>query len=281
VTANENGEFVPIQLTPGEPAYDFRGGEPADPVGHLIWAIQGLRNIPGRKAVVLFSHRFVAPANVIDLANRAGVAIYVVDPHGVDLAVTQRGMQLSVSGQIVPGDAPYRKLARDTGGLFLLSSPGANLTEDLGKIVDDMSGYYLIGYRAERSEEENSGRSVRHSVQVKVLRKGLLVRARSGAIDSPKTEPANPRSLTTAERLRQALVSPFNAGTIKLRLDATYAASAPDVRRYGMRIRARPDRRMSLSRSRTSISLKSFYRVFSFRNRRMPQQRVPRAGAPT
>jgi VWFA-related protein len=227
-TGDENGNFAPIRLAPGEPPYDFRGGEPANPIGHLIWAIQGLRNIHGRKAVVLFSHHFAAPASVIDLANRAGVAIYVIDSHGVDLAMEQHGMELRVFGQIVPGDASYRKLARDTGGLFLLSSPGANLTEDLGKIEDDMSGYYLIGYRTDRTEEELSGRLVHHDVQVKAHRKGLLVRARKGSIDSPKTASANPLPLTTVGRLRQALTSPFNAGTIKLRLDATYAASTPN-----------------------------------------------------
>jgi VWFA-related protein len=219
--ADENGAFVPLQLKAGEPAYDFRGGEPVDPIGHLIWAIQGLRNLSGRKAVVLFSHHFAAPASVIDLANRAGVAIYVIDPHGVD-----------ISGQIVPSTAPYRRLARDTGGLFLLSSPGANLTADLGKVVDDLSGYYLIGYRADRSENELSGKPMRHTVQVKVLHKDLLVRARTGSIDLPKSAPAGPAPRTTAERLRDALASPFNAGTIRLRLDATCAASAPDSKTH-------------------------------------------------
>jgi VWFA-related protein len=226
--ADENGSFVPLQLAPGEAAYNFRGGEPADPIGHLVWAIQGLRGLPGRKAVALFSHHFAAPESVIDLANRAGVAIYVIDAHGVDLTIAQRGMAMAVTGEVIPSDAPYRKLARDTGGLFLLSSPGANLTADLGRVIDDMAGYYLIGYRADRADSEFSGRPMRHIVQVKVLRKGLVVRARSGAIDSSTTNLASSRPLSTAKRLRDALVSPFNAGTIRLRLDTTYAASAPD-----------------------------------------------------
>ena len=228
VVADDDGNFVPLKLVPGEPPYDFRGGDPVDPIGHLIWAIQGLASLPGRKAVVLFSHHFAAPPGVIDLANHAGVAIYVIDPHGVDLAVEQNGMHLSISGETISGSAPYRKLARDTGGLFLLSSPGASLAQDLAKVVDDMSGYYLIGYRAERTEDELSARPAHHDLQVKVLRKDLLVRTRSGSMDSPKTTPANSSPLTTAELLRRALVSPFNGGTIKLRLDAAYGASAPD-----------------------------------------------------
>jgi VWFA-related protein len=229
--ADENGNLAPLQLAPGEPGYGFRGGEPVDPIGHLIWAIQGLGQMPGRKAVVLFSHHFAAPAAVIDLANRAGVAIYVIDPHGVELAVVQRGMEMTVSGQTVPGEAPYRKLARDTGGLFLLSSPGAGLAEDLAKVVDDMSGYYLLGYRAERTEEELAGRPVHHDVRVKVLRKDLTVRARSGSIAPPRSLAAPARVQTTAELLRQALVSPFNAGRIRLRLDAAYGASSPDPKK--------------------------------------------------
>jgi VWFA-related protein len=228
VTADENGNFVPIRLKPGEPAYDVRSDEPPDPVGHLMWAIQGLRNLPGRKAIVLFSHHFPAPPSIIDLANRAGVAIYVIDPHGVDMAVEQRGMHMSFSGQTVPGSAPYRKLARDTGGLFFLSSPGANLVEDLAKVAADLSGYYLIAYRAQRTDAELAGRPARHDLQVTVLRKGLLVRTRTGAADSSNPPPANPRPLPTAEALRQALVSPFNAGGIRLRLDTAYGPSSPD-----------------------------------------------------
>jgi VWFA-related protein len=50
----------------------------ANPFGFLRWAIQGLQNTPGRKALVLLAHAFPAPPDLIDMANRAGVVIYVI-----------------------------------------------------------------------------------------------------------------------------------------------------------------------------------------------------------
>ncbi|MBZ5618633.1 MAG: VWA domain-containing protein [Acidobacteriia bacterium] len=214
------GNTVPIGLARGEPSYNFRGGDPPNPIGYLRWAIQGLQNIPGRKAVVLFSHSFAAPQSLVDLANRAGVVIYVIDPHGVD-----------PGGRTIPSDATYRKLAKETGGLFLLSSPGANLNDDLGKVLEDLNGYYLIGYQAERNDLELSGgRSVRHDIQLKVRRKNLTVRARHGSIGLPEATAAARVPHSSDEYLQPALFSSFNAGNIRLSLDATYAASVPDPR---------------------------------------------------
>jgi hypothetical protein len=214
------GIAVPTKLGPGEPPYNLRGGDPPNPIGCLRWAIQGLQNIPGRKAVVLFSHSFAAPQSLVDLANRAGVVVYVIDPHGVD-----------PGGKIISSDAPYRKLAKETGGLFILSSPGANINVDLGKVLEDLSGYYLIGYQAERDDSESlEGRPARHNIQLKVRRRGLTVRARHGFMGAPEAAAAGPVPHTTDEYLKEALFSPFNAGNIRLRIDATYAASVPAPR---------------------------------------------------
>ncbi len=225
VLLGENGEEVQVKMAPGEPSYSART-EPPNPIGHLLWAIQGLRNTPGRKAVVLFSHAFSAPASLVDLANRSGVVIYVIDPHGTDLAMinrrTEHGVELQVTGQMATGVAPYRVLARQTGGLFLLSAPTA-LSADLGKVLDDMSGYYLIGYSSPRSDPDDRKH---HEVQVKVHRKGLTVRARNGWMGAADVTAEAPR--TTHEYLAQALASPFNPGKVHLRMDATSASARPD-----------------------------------------------------
>ena len=234
---DDSGLEVPMPLAPGEPPYSFRGGETPNPFGYLMWAIQGLRNSPGRKAVVLFSHSFAAPASLVDLANRAGVVIYVIDPHGTDLTIAERatphGIEMNFSGQMATGVAPYRMLAKQTGGLFILSAPGADLNSDLATVLEDMSGYYLIGYRADRSDVElTQARRVHHDIQVKVLRKGLTVRARNGFMGGPDPSAAGPAPHTTGEYLQQALFSPFNAGNIRLRIDATCAASRPDPKTH-------------------------------------------------
>jgi hypothetical protein len=107
------------------------------------------------------------------------------------------------------------------------STPGA-LEEDLGKILDDMSGYYLIGYQPARTDFELSqGRPTHHAIQVKVLRTGLTVRARNGFLGVPDAG-ARPAARTSPEILRNTLESPFNTGAIRLRIAPVYAASAPD-----------------------------------------------------
>jgi VWFA-related protein len=212
----KTGNLVPMfALAPGEAGLGYRdGNNTPNPIGYLAWAIQGLQNTPGRKAVVLFTHSFAAPLQLIDLANRAGVVIYVIDPHGFQ--------------GVVPSTAPYRQLAKQTGGLFLLSAPGDALDRDLAKVLADISGYYLIGYRPDHSDFELSqGRPVHHNIKVRVLRPGLEVRARSGYLGIPDPG-ARPAPTTTADYLQDAVSSPFSAGSIRVRIEPHYGASAPD-----------------------------------------------------
>jgi VWFA-related protein len=220
---------IPMVLNPDtnrmEPAFQLKDGEPGlgnrdpknppNPIGYMMWALQGLQHVPGRKALVLFTHAFVAPQPLIDLANRAGVVIHVIDTHD-----WWHG--------IVPSFAPYRQLAKQTGGLFLLSAPGSDMAQDLGRVLEDMSSYYLIGYRPEWGESElTEGRLVRHrEIKVRVSRPGLEVRARDGCLGTPEPGPqAAPK--TSTEYLLEAVASPFQAGKIRLGLEPRYRASAP------------------------------------------------------
>jgi len=185
---------------------------PPNPIGYLTWAIQGLQNVPGRKAVVLFTSSFAAPPPLVELANRAGVVIYVLHPFPWPVSSYE----------------PARQLAKQTGGLFIDSVPGKDLSEDLGRVLEDMSGYYLIGYQPDRSDFELSqGRPVHHDIQVRVRRTGLTVRARNGFMGVPDPV-TSPPPKTREEYLRQALFSPFSASGIRLRLDPVYGALPPD-----------------------------------------------------
>ncbi len=209
-------------------------------MGHS-WVLQ---NMPGRKAVVLFSKGFAAPPALVDLANRAGVIIYVIDPTGVPPLSMNGGASDpgALYHYVVPADDPYRLLAKETGGLWIRDIPGKRLTEDLGKVLDDMSGYYLIGYQPDRSDFDLvRGRAVHHDIQVKVRRPGLTVRARNGFLGVPDSAaPEKPRPRTSHEYLQEALASPFAAGSMRLRIDPVYEATAPDskTKRRGTVLRA-------------------------------------------
>jgi VWFA-related protein len=214
----DTGQMEPaFTLRPAEPGLGYRDPDhPPNPIEYLMWAIQGLQNIPGRKAVILFTHFFAAPQPVIDVANRAGVVIHGVDPHGFE--------------GVVPSTAPYRQLAKQTGGLFLITAPGEALVQDLSKVLDDAHSYYLLGYRPEHADLRHSeGRPVRHSIKVKVLLPGLEVRARNGYLGTPDSGVASAPK-TAAEQLLAAVSSPFSAGKIRMRLEPRYSASAPDPR---------------------------------------------------
>ena len=211
-------------------------------MGYLLWAIQGLQNMPGRKAVVLFSKGFAAPPAMVNLANRAGVVIYVIDPTGLPPMSLNTGFRSAPQGYVVPADAPYRLLAKETGGLWIRNVPGKQMTEELGKVLDDMSGYYLIGYQPDRSDFELvRGRAVHHDIQVKVRRPGLTVRARNGFLGVPDSAaPAKSRPRTTHEYLQEALVSPFSAGSVRLQIEPLFEATPPDskTKRRGAVLRA-------------------------------------------
>jgi VWFA-related protein len=229
---DKSGSFVPMPLAVGEPQYGYRAAPSPNPIGHLVWAIQSLQNAPGRKAIVLFTSGFGAPPSVVELANRAGVVIYVIDPSGMPLSLDtpprpDGGFDLKLATRVVPSTAPYRLLAKQTGGLWIKSAPGASLIEDLGKALSDMNDYYLLGYQTQRSEAELANSSpVLHDVMVKLKDPTLAVRTRTGYLSTANKAKATPR--TTAELLQQALFSPRNAGSIALRVESLYSASAPD-----------------------------------------------------
>jgi VWFA-related protein len=236
----ETGLLVPIPLAPGEPAYAHRDGIPSNPAGRLVWAIQNLQEAPGRKAVILLSHSFSFPLSVIELANRAGAVIYVIDPHGTNLIVQPRVVvppgggkkmiDINVTSPVIPSDAPYRLLAQQTGGLWIKSAPGGDLVADLGKALSDMNDYYLIGYRAARNDLELSGgKPLHHEIRVKVKPAGLIVRARNGFMGIPGAD--TPRPGTIEGDLQTALFSPFADEALHVRVDSSYVGAEPDTKK--------------------------------------------------
>ncbi len=177
-------------------------------IGTLPLAIQGLRDLPGRKAIVYFSHQGFNPApGLTDLANRSGVVIYDVDPQGDPLGPLH-------------DETPAQLAASETGGLWFNRAPGTSIVADLKGILDDMSGYYLIGYL--RADEPPQATQVQHDIQVKVNQPELNVRARKGFIGQPESGPD-----AGARTLRQALFSPNSVGGIRLRLDPVRVAASP------------------------------------------------------
>jgi VWFA-related protein len=177
----------------------------------LFAIISTLRQLPGRKSLVLFSEGVAIPPavqrlflGVIDAANRANVSIYTMDAAGLRAESEQakirdqvnqagsRGIESAYAGS-TGSDAPLTKalesnedvlrqgsetglggLAQSTGGLFFDSTN--DLREGFDRIRDDLRNYYLLGYTS--TNDTFDGRFRR--IEVKVNRPGVTVAARKG-----------------------------------------------------------------------------------------------------
>ena len=247
----------------------------------LRFVLQGMRELPGRKSMVVFSGSLpyepqegplsgfdaaqadqlsVQPASaksddpgigdqlspqnsasamihslqkVAELAIRASVVIYAVDTRGLQPIgmqamdrpftgpqhVRDAAMTASLSGRsafIVDGRQGGRLLAKETGGLAVFNSNDFGLD----RVMDDQAGYYLIGYRP--SGETFNRRF--HHLRLRTKRGGLEVRTRKGFYGVSESEAtAAAAALSPRDHLSKALLSPFGANDVSVRLTTIHA----------------------------------------------------------
>ncbi|HXB70771.1 MAG TPA: VWA domain-containing protein [Candidatus Acidoferrales bacterium] len=226
----------------------------------VAYAIQGLREMPGRKAIALFSGGFSQSVDgIVQLANRASVVLYTFDPRGLASFFLSA---VDVCNSCAGGGGPrkigaaeggrqafYRasqksldQMARGTGGIFFHDNN--DLDQGLANALDDMAGYYLIGYQPQRADfDPVRGLPQFHRIEVKVLRPGLQVRSRNGFAGTPDPPAAalmdSAREDTAQqlgkEELRKALFSPFQASGFPVHLSAFYSASRKKDPKTGRR----------------------------------------------
>ncbi|HJU56793.1 MAG TPA: VWA domain-containing protein, partial [Pyrinomonadaceae bacterium] len=219
-------------------------------LGALNFVIRGLRELPGRKSVVLFSDGFRMytrdPGNdrvrenlrrLTDLANRASVVIYTMDARGLqtlgltaadnvsDLSADQLEASLEERrGDFFESQEGLNYIARQTGGFPIRNTN--DLSAGIQRVLDDQKGYYLIGYRPEESTfDAATGRRKFHKITLKLKRPGLKHRTRTGFYGVTDEE-ARPTNLTREQQLGQALTSPFNTGGVEVRLTSLYTNDA-------------------------------------------------------
>ncbi|MBV9928698.1 MAG: VWA domain-containing protein [Acidobacteria bacterium] len=217
-----------------------------DSIDALTYIVRGFRNLPGRKAVVLFTDslplfnrdRFGLTSNVermrklIDLANRSSVVFYVIDTRGADpLSPTaeEPGAMPHQTGErlkfrmtaFTEAQDGMEMLARETGGVFYQN--GNNFNKGLGRVLEDQRGYYLIGYRPDDSTfDARTGERHFRDLKVRVKRPGLKVRTRAGFYGVADTKENRPRPQTKREQMLEALTNPFGAAGIDLSMAALF-----------------------------------------------------------
>ena len=176
----------------------------------LLAIIEGMKNLPGRKAMIFFSEGIQLPTNVIshfrsviNSANRANVSIYAVDAAGLravsDDAGTGRaltrlgqaraataGSQSDPFGSMMVDlernenlmrsnpDSALGELAQSTGGVLIANTnnPGPKLRQ----VDEDLHSYYILSYAPRNSNYDGRFRQI----SVKVNRSGLDVQTRKG-----------------------------------------------------------------------------------------------------
>ena len=249
--------FAPLQgVTEGVPDTTNADNEreqifTAGTMGAIQYVVEGLRELPGRKSVVVFSESMKfnyedglsnrvmdSIKRLTDAANRSSVVIYSIDPRGLmytglTAADNVRGMTAEQitnvhaqrSQQLWDSQDGLVRLAKETGGLFLHDNN--DLDGQVRKVVEDGEGYYLIGYHPDASTfDAKTGQPKFHSLSVRVKQPGLHVRYRSGFFGTTDHQAA-PLPQDRRSQIAHALTSPFSSGALHVRLTSLFSQAKP------------------------------------------------------
>ncbi len=217
-------------------------------LGAVNFIIRGMKNLPGRKSVMLLSDGFQifgrntggalessrvleSLRRLIDLANRSSVVVYTMDARGLQtLGLTaEDNVGGKTSTQIEQSLTDRRDkffdtqsgliyLARETGGLAIYNNN--DLSGGIEKMLDDQS-YYLIGYQPDAETFDPAKRRF-NKFTVKVKRAGARARYRSGFFGVGDDQIKPPSTLSAARQIQSALTSPFAVNDIALRLNTLF-----------------------------------------------------------
>lgn len=172
---------------------------------------------------------------LIDDCNAASTVIYSIDARG--LLVTGPTAQdtdettFSVTNLTKLLDKRREDVWETQTGLLYVAHQTSGFTvlnnNDLGKgidrIMDDLKGYYLIGYRpSDATFAKQKGAVPYHQLSLRMLRPGLRVRSRRGFYGTTASVITNEAPLTKEQRMVAAVESPFAAGDIRFRLTALF-----------------------------------------------------------
>jgi len=185
---------------------------------------EGLRAIPGKKTLVVFSQGFVAPQvldwqvqTTIDIANRANVAIYIIDSSGltggtpqsgalvpasalsgISAATSQENRIRSAAGESVfditrqeglnrQQDLLYR-ISGDTGGQFIKNTN--DIAAGLERIDSEIRSRYTLTYRSTDTNFDGSFRKVK--IEVRRAEANVVARPGYYAIPPSQIVPLSP-----------------------------------------------------------------------------------------
>lgn len=213
-------------------------------LGAINFVVRGLRELPGRKMVVLVSDGFQLFGSgrdntqvldnmrrLVDLANRSSVVIYSLDAKGLQVTGPTAADDLSQMSQqqinerysqqskaLFDSQEGLTYLARETGGFAVLNNNDLSL--GINRVLKDNESYYLLGFDP---EDANFDRKF-HALKVRVTRSGVQVRSRAGFLGVVDSAPRQPLAgaKTRDEQILATLYSPFGARDLSLRMTSFF-----------------------------------------------------------
>ncbi|MEP7354679.1 MAG: VWA domain-containing protein [Acidobacteriota bacterium] len=188
-------------------------------VNPIADAVRALKDLPGRKALVLFASGYPVLLlgsqldRLADQATRAGVTIYTIytTPYS-----SQKFPPKSRPGSL-------SDFAQATGGIFY--NQKNHVEQALNDALDDQSSYYLVGYKPDLGTFNGTF----HRIQVRVKnRPELTVRSHTGFMGYPdaaaetEPEPSAAAPNPVADRMFRALLQPLQITDLHVRLTAAF-----------------------------------------------------------
>jgi VWFA-related protein len=158
-------------------------------MGTLDLTFEGLRALPGRKSVVLFTEATPAitsaVGSLLEKANRAFAVFYAINPAGTDTmfqeaapsAIAPRSVApLMATGPTELPNSPLQALAKATGGLVL---DRGGVASGFARVLEDRQSYYLLRYSRDFAIfRPGTGEQLVSHIAVKTVRDGLTIRTR-------------------------------------------------------------------------------------------------------
>ncbi|HYN41837.1 MAG TPA: VWA domain-containing protein, partial [Thermoanaerobaculia bacterium] len=164
-------------------------------LGTVRAVLRTMGQLPGRKTLVVFASGMARADDwrdpsrvterlraVIELANSAGVVVNCVDPAGLETDLPDAGAvtrpdpdgRLNRAMERAERRGTLADLAEGTGGSFLKDSN--DVSGAVGRLAAELDDYYLLSYYP--ADDRLDDRY--HQIRVRVVRDGLVVRARRG-----------------------------------------------------------------------------------------------------
>jgi VWFA-related protein len=246
--ADAQGTQVPTDVSADELTQHRAMAFSVGTLGSLRYVVKGLRELPGRKSILLISDGFAIDRNydeslhqLVDQAGRASVAIYTMNATGLQTLGFSAADSISGRGEIAFSqiDRPLNDrrstylakqeglnyLAAETGGIAIHDNN--DLNGGIRRVLEDQRGYYLIGYRPDETTfDPKTGRRTYHKLSLRVMRPGgFIVRMHNGFFGVTDQE-VNSRPSTPEQQMFAALASPFGSESVHVRLTSFFANDA-------------------------------------------------------